>query len=142
MQELYTPTVDDVVFVRRVTKSSVTELGLVLLLKSFQRLGYFPNFDALPPRLIHHIAGAMGAQNPDESLQQYEAGGYRWRHLPLVRDHLGVHAFGDGGRQVLASAMIEAAQSPDFPWAAPVVSPLPARRLALAWCAGRWINVP
>jgi hypothetical protein len=55
LQELYTPRVDDLLFVRRVTKSSVTELGLVLLLKSFQRLGYFPNFDALPPRLIHQM---------------------------------------------------------------------------------------
>lgn len=114
LQELYTPTVDDVVFVRRVTKTAVTELGLVLLLKTFQRLGYFPSFEALPPRLIHHIAGAIGTQDPDESLQQYEAGGYRWRHLPLVRDHLGIHAFGDGGRRVLVGAMIEASQSKDI----------------------------
>jgi len=114
LQELYTPTVDDAVFVRRMTKTAVTELGLVLLLKTFQRLGYFPNFDALPPRLIHHIAGAMGAQNPDDSLQQYEAGGYRWRHLPLIRDHLSITTFGDGGRRVLVGAMIEASQSKDI----------------------------
>lgn len=114
LQELYTPTVDDVAFVRRMTKSSVTELGLVILLKSFQRLGYFPSFDALPPRLIHHVAGAMGAQNPDESLRQYEAGGYRWRHLPLIREHLNIKPFGEGGHRVLIGAMIDASQSKDI----------------------------
>ncbi len=40
LSELYTPTPGDMAFVRRVTHSSVTALGLVLLLKAFQRLGY------------------------------------------------------------------------------------------------------
>ena len=59
LSELYTPTPDDMALVRRVTQSSVTALGLVILLKAFQRLGYFPRFDDLPPRLIGYIAQSI-----------------------------------------------------------------------------------
>jgi hypothetical protein len=51
LQELYTPTPSDLAFARRATKSTGTELGLIVLLKTFQRLGYFPSFEELPPRL-------------------------------------------------------------------------------------------
>ena len=51
LQELYTPTADDLVFIRDATKSAVAALGLAVLLEPFQRLGYFPVFDALPPPL-------------------------------------------------------------------------------------------
>jgi hypothetical protein len=52
LRELYTPTADDLAFICDATKSAVTALGLAILLKTFQRLGYFPAFDALPPRLL------------------------------------------------------------------------------------------
>jgi hypothetical protein len=60
LRELYTPTADDLACIRDATKSAVTALGLAILLKTFQRLGYFAAFDALPPRLIDHIAREMG----------------------------------------------------------------------------------
>jgi hypothetical protein len=92
LRELYTPTADDLAFIRDATKSAVTALGLGILLKTFQRLGYFPVFDVLPPRLIDHIAGVMGTPHVESSLQQYDVSGYRWRHLPLIRAHLHITA--------------------------------------------------
>jgi hypothetical protein len=35
LQELYTPTADDLVFIRDATKSAVAALGLAILLKTF-----------------------------------------------------------------------------------------------------------
>jgi uncharacterized protein DUF4158 len=111
LRELYTPTADDLAFIRDATKAAVTALGLAILLKTFQRLGYFPVFDALPPRLIDHIARVMGTSHVESSLQQYEVSGYRWRHLPLIRTRLRITAFRDGGRRVLVGAVLEAARS-------------------------------
>src|SRR5262249_15848669 len=45
LRELYTPTLEEMVFVQRVTSSPVTALGVAVLLKTFQRLGYFPAFE-------------------------------------------------------------------------------------------------
>ena len=114
LHTLYTPTPDDLAFIQRTMKSTVAAFGGVVLLKTFQRLGYFPFFDALPPRLIQHFATPMGLLLPRETLQQYELRGFRKWHVPLIRDHLGIRAFSDGGRRCLVEAVLEAARSKDI----------------------------
>ena len=59
LEEIYTPTPDDLTFVHRITKSPVAAFGSLVLLKTLQRLGYVPTFDALPSRLIQHLATTM-----------------------------------------------------------------------------------
>src|SRR5262245_13383207 len=114
LRELYTPTPEEMVCVQQVTSAPVTALGVAVLRKTFQRLGDFPAFETLPPRLMAHLAGVMGTPNRDDLLRQYEANGYRWRHGPLMRTYLHVKAFREGGRRVLLRAMLEAAQSKDM----------------------------
>jgi hypothetical protein len=48
------------------------------------------------------------------ALQHYELRGFRKWHLPLIRDHLGIRAFGDGGRRCLVGAVLEASRSKDI----------------------------
>lgn len=114
LEELYTPTSDDLSFIHRSTKSSVAAFGGLVLLKTFQRLGYFPSFDLLPPRLIHHLAAAMGILLPHDFLQQYEQRRLRGGQLPLIRDYLSITAFSDGGHRILVDAMLDAARSKDI----------------------------
>jgi hypothetical protein len=95
-------------------KSTVAVFGGVVLLKTGQRLGSFPFFDALPSRLIQHLATTVGLLLPRETLQQYEQRGFRKWHVPLIRAHLGMRAFGDGGRRCLVGAVLEAARSKDI----------------------------
>jgi hypothetical protein len=114
LQELYTPTLDDLAFIERVTKSTVAAFGGLLLLKTFQRLGYFLSFDDVPPRLLRHLATATGVLLPHDCLQQYEQRGFRKWHLPLIRHHLGITAFSDGGRRAVVGAMLEASRSKDI----------------------------
>jgi TnpA family transposase len=114
LQELYTPTPDDLAFIERATKSTVAAFGGLLLLKTFQRLGYFLSFDDVPPRLLRHLATAMGVLFPHDCLQQYEQRGFRKWHLPLIRQHLGITAFSDGGRRVVVRAMLDASRSKDI----------------------------
>ena len=114
LEALYTPTPDDLAFIHRSTKSPVAAFGGVVLLKTFQRLGYFPSFDALPPRLIHHLATAFGVLTSHVLLQEYEQRGFRRWHVPQIRAHLGITAFSDGGRRLLIGALIAAARSQDI----------------------------
>ncbi len=114
LRDLYTPTADDAAFVARTTHSPVAVFGCMMLVKTFQRLGYFTAFDALPPRLIAHIATALAMQEPHDTLQQYERRRLRGWHLPLIRDYLGITAFSAGGRRVLIGALLEAARSKDM----------------------------
>ena len=114
LEELYTPTQDDLAFIEGSTKSTVAAFGGMILLKTFQRLGYFPPFDALPPRLVRHLAYTMGMLLPDDALQQYEQRRLRKSHIPQIRDYCGITAFSNGGRRVLIGALLDAAQSQDI----------------------------
>ena len=89
LETLYTPTLDDLVFMHRTTKSTVAVFGGLVLLKTFQRLGYFPPMDTLPPRLIQHLATTIGVLMPDVLLQPYDQRRLREWQGPLIRDHLG-----------------------------------------------------
>jgi hypothetical protein len=114
LETLYTPTPDDLTFVQQATKSSVAAFGGIVLLKTCQRVGYFPAFDTLPPRLIQYLAATMGILTPDVLLHQYEQRGFRRWHMPQIRAHLGIIAFSDGGRRVMIRALLEAARSKDI----------------------------
>jgi Domain of unknown function (DUF4158) len=114
LETLYTPTPDDLTFVQQATKSSVAAFGGIVLLKTCQRVGYFPAFDTLPPRLIQYLAATMGLLTPDVRLHQYEQRGFRRWHMPQIRAHLGIIAFSDGGRCVMIRALLEAARSKDI----------------------------
>src|SRR5215470_695388 len=114
LHTLYTPTPDELAFIQRTMKSTVAAFGGVVLLKTCQRLGYFPFFDALPSRLIQYLATTMGLLLPRETLQQYEQRSFRKWHVPLIRAHLGMRAFGDGGRRCLVGAVLEASRSKDI----------------------------
>ena len=114
LEAVYTPTQDDLAFIERSTKSTVAVFGGMILLKTFQRLGYFPPFDALPPRLMRHLATTMGMLLPHDALQQYEQRRLRETHIPQIRDHLDITPFSRSGRRVLVGAMLDAAQSKDI----------------------------
>jgi TnpA family transposase len=114
LESRYTPTPDDLAFVQQATKSSVAAFGGIVLLKTCQRLGYFPTFEALPSRLIQYLAATMGILTPDVLLHQYEHRGFRRWHVPQIRTHLGLTAFSDGGRRVMIRALLEAARSKDI----------------------------
>jgi hypothetical protein len=79
LQDLYTPTPDDLAFLERATKSTAAAFGGLVLLKTFQRLGYFLSFDDVPRRLLRHLATATGVLLPHDCLQQYEQRGFRKR---------------------------------------------------------------
>ena len=105
LQEWYTPIPDELRFVERQAQSHVARLGLLVLLKTFQRLGYFPSGAAIPLRLVVHLAATVGVSNAADAWQKYEHSQFRWQHMQRIRQYLRVNAYSDGGRRVLLSAL-------------------------------------
>jgi hypothetical protein len=58
LQTLYTPTPDDVAFVSTTARGAAQTFALMILLKVFQKLGYFPAPEAIPGAIISHIRGS------------------------------------------------------------------------------------
>ena len=52
LADVYTPTPQEVGFAHAAAKGSSSILGFIALMKSFQRLGYFPRPDLIPPAVV------------------------------------------------------------------------------------------
>jgi hypothetical protein len=56
---IYTPTKNDRVWLNRQRFIDESKVVCIVLLKCFQRLGYFPTRDDIPPLITKHIIGAL-----------------------------------------------------------------------------------
>ena len=72
LERFYTPTQEEQAYGTLAARAPTTRLGFVLLLKSFQRLGYFVLSSQIPPVIIEHITTAMGRRIDREDLRRYD----------------------------------------------------------------------
>lgn len=73
LAELYTPRLEEVDFVQSQVRSKSGLLSLIVMLKSFQRLGYFPHPEFVPVPVISHLpfmlkVALVGISNPLSTL--------------------------------------------------------------------------
>ena len=72
LNELYTPTVYELAFARERAHQPLQRAGLLLLLKTFQRLGYFALCAEIPAPIIRHIFRCAGlAELPEQLLRAF-----------------------------------------------------------------------
>jgi len=56
----FTPTAEEIEWAHSVSKSTALRVALLVLLKSFQRLGYFPPLHKMPRQIAEHISLLYG----------------------------------------------------------------------------------
>ncbi len=86
-------------------------MGFLVLLKTFQRLGYFILVKNVPTSIIKHLAGCVKISLVPQKLDSYDSSGTRWRHLTLIRDYLKIKAYGVSARRVIVQSIAEAART-------------------------------
>ena len=109
----YTPTDAEMAFITENARQPGHRLTLALLLKSFQRLGYFPGVDEVPAAVVRHVRSALRYR-----IQVKPAdipANKRYRYFQRIRAYLQVRAYTDGGLDVAARAILEAAAVMDNP---------------------------
>jgi TnpA family transposase len=95
----------------RAAHRSTPHLGFLILLKTFQRLGYFVLIRDVPVSIVEYIAHDQGFLNIPTGLDEYDDSGTRRRHVPIIRKYLGVKPFGDDGLALLHRVVREAART-------------------------------
>ena len=108
LDEIYTPNLFEVAFAEERMRQPVPHVGVVLLLKTFQRLGYFVAYAEIPPPIVSHIARCAGYSGVPERMLASDASTARDRHMALVRAFIGVTAYGHAARQIMVEARLEA----------------------------------
>jgi Domain of unknown function (DUF4158) len=111
LTEIYTPTVEELTFADTHAQSDTAKVGLLLLLKTFQRLGYFLPIAAMPPRPVRHIPQSVGLGTVPEGLTTSDTSHTRIRHLSLIRARLQVTAYSRAVRPFLLTTGQEAAET-------------------------------
>lgn len=114
LADIYTPTPAEVGLAEQVAKGNYAQLCFLILLKTFQRLGYFIMLRDVPPQLVTHIAGSLSSLDGECSstdLEQYDNSGTRRRHVPIIRAHLGVKPFDREAQSLLTDSFRAAAQT-------------------------------
>ena len=83
LNEAFTPTIFELVYAEERARESV-RVGLLLLLKTFQRVGYFMPVKEIPAPIIKHVATSAGCSEVPEGLLQYDNSSARRRHMGLA----------------------------------------------------------
>lgn len=105
--EIYTPNHEEIEVAHRVAKGEVQILNYILMLKSFQRLGYFPKIDEIPIEIVRHLSSQFNIiSDMDISLPERT----RYRYKNSIREYLNVTEFGAIARHLITEATYKAAQ--------------------------------
>jgi hypothetical protein len=112
LREIYTPTPTDVAFVATKARGPAQKFALMILLKVYQRLHYFPDPQSIPGALISHIRAVM--KLPDDLVPDISPATL-YRYYGVLREHLELNSQGKHARHVAAQAMHAAAQVMENP---------------------------
>ncbi len=113
LEEIYTPTAAEIAFAKQLTTQPGPQLAVLIHLKLFQRLGYFTVLAEVPERIRKHIAKAarLGRVLDTDQLERYDASGSQRRHMPQLRQFIGVHPLDKSGLAWLDTVATGAAQT-------------------------------
>lgn len=130
LTEVYTPSTEELVFIREHARGPSPTLAVVVLLESMQRLGYLPRLQDVPFAVVAHIRSCLRLA-PNTALDV----GARtlYRHHAAIRDFLQVRPWSPEARHVAISAVHAAAAVQDHP--ADLINV--AIEDAATWCSGQ-----
>ena len=112
LHELYTPTAEEIKFVQSCTKSKIGFLGLMVMLKSFQRLGYFTHPELVPHPIVIHLRCCLEL---DEQISPHPSKRSIRYYQQAIRGYLKISPYNNRGQELAAIAVSEAAEVRDHP---------------------------
>jgi hypothetical protein len=105
LDSIYTPTADERDFARRLARTPTNQLGVLVQLKTFQRLGYSVPVRSVPTAIIHYIAAIAQLAADSEQLATYDGSRSQFRHLAAVREYLNISPYGAVAERAMTEAM-------------------------------------
>lgn len=92
--DVYTPTPEEQQFaVKHCKRASTSFLGLLIQLKTTQRLGRFVTLGEIPNVIIAHIKSQCRSRASFKDLQTYYVSGAKDRHVKLIRRYLDIKPY-------------------------------------------------
>lgn len=99
LKNIYTPTTEDKLFATEYTRNDNNYLNLLVALKSFQRLGYFPKLEQIPLSIINHLKKIL-CLSEEVTIGYVNPRTYH-RHQHLIREKIKVNKFDNKAQEYL-----------------------------------------
>ena len=107
LKNIYTPTTEEKLYAGQHTNNPSNYLNFLLLLKTFQRLGYFPKLRTIPPAIVNHLKQELSL--PEDLTIGYENRKNHHRHRHLILEQMKVNQFNREGKNSLVKIVTEKA---------------------------------
>lgn len=114
LAESFTPSVEELAWAQTRTQSDQHFLTLLVWLKSYQRLGYFPKLADIPDAVAGHVSLAAGLAG-DSVVAEHDSQRTAAWHRQQIREYVGVVYAPARVRAVAEAAIRAAAQTKDNP---------------------------
>ncbi len=111
--EAYTPTEEERSFVSTMTRTVQNQLNLMLWIKLFPCLGYFPALDEIPAALVDHIRKALDLAA--DVVPGYDHDRTLYRHHQLVREYYQIVPYGKEARRAVLRTLLRSVRTMDNP---------------------------
>lgn len=109
--DVYTPNLVKLVWEEERTREPAPRVGLLVLLKNFQCLGYFVPLAEVSVPIVEYVAQCAGYASVPKELPCYAASSAWRRHMLLFRDYVGVKPWGQEAQRSMERACHEAART-------------------------------
>ena len=113
LHALYCPTDDERVFIATHARGEAQQLTLLTLLKCQQHLGYLPTLAEVPEYIRTYLCQQLHLLPLMYTHVEAEKTLYRYRQL--IRTYLAIKPYGDGGQDVVETAVQQAAYTMSDP---------------------------
>lgn len=112
LTELYTPTVLEIKFVKSHVRSHEGLLCFMVMLKLFQRLGYFPHPENVPITIIKNLRSHLKLRDWVKAIPTERQ---RRNYQQAIREYLGVKSYDEVAQKLIAVVVSSAAEVKDHP---------------------------
>jgi hypothetical protein len=110
LMDSFTPNLFELSFAEERTRQAASRVDLLVLLKTFQRLGYFVKLADVPLSILRKVAETAGYDLVPKGLDDYDQSTLRVRHMASVRSWMGVSAFDREALRVVVKSCVEASR--------------------------------
>ncbi|BBH53097.1 DUF4158 domain-containing protein [Fluviispira sanaruensis] len=110
LQKLFYPSEEEIEFCKNNSTGEKPLLCMLLLLKSFQNIGYFIQLNEIPENIIKFIVEKSNFKGTiNELIHGYQDSGSKRRHVKCIREYLNTKQFNNGGNDLLEKVLPEMA---------------------------------
>lgn len=124
VEQRYTPTSNechfiqcqlDLYFKEQTTQAHRLQnyLNFTVLLKCFQKLGYFPSLNDIPEGIVSHVRNTLNL--PSTLVFSYKSQRTLYRHQNSIRQYLNVKSYSNGGHELAIKTAEEASKIHNYP---------------------------